>query len=125
MRAGGKTVEAENGKVAVDYLRTQAHTVDGVLMDVQMPVLDGLAATRLIRDELQLHELPVIAITAGVSQDDRQKALDAGVNAFITKPIDMVQALQEIEQQLLNLQLDDLTPRQALDLLYVLKQQIK
>lgn len=100
MRAGGKTVEAENGKVAVDYLRTQAHTVDGVLMDVQMPVLDGLAATRLIRDELQLHELPVIAITAGVSQDDRQKALDAGVNAFITKPIDMVQALQEIEQQL-------------------------
>jgi CheY-like chemotaxis protein len=62
---------------------------DLVLMDIQMPVMDGLAATRAIREELQLKTLPVIALTAGVLAEEKQNALDAGVNDFLPKPMDM------------------------------------
>jgi two-component system, sensor histidine kinase and response regulator len=58
-------------------------------MDVQMPVMDGLTATRTLRREEGFAGLPVIAFTAGVLPDERQKALDAGVNDFLAKPVDL------------------------------------
>ena len=60
---------------------------DGVLMDCQMPVMDGYAATRALRQHAQWHDLPVIAMTANAMVGDRDKALAAGMNDHIAKPI--------------------------------------
>jgi CheY-like chemotaxis protein len=65
-------------------------------MDVQMPVMDGLTATREIRKNPDLAHLPVFALTAGVLPEERQAALDAGVNGFIAKPIDLEQLKSEL-----------------------------
>jgi CheY-like chemotaxis protein len=80
----------ENGRQAVDWLREHADQYQVVLMDVQMPVMDGFTATRLIRDELKL-DLPVIAMSAGVMLPEQQQCLASGMNDFIGKPIDYLQ----------------------------------
>jgi CheY-like chemotaxis protein len=61
---------------------------DVLLMDVQMPVLDGHTAAKLIREELGLLELPIIALTAGVLSTERMRAVAAGMDDFIVKPFD-------------------------------------
>ena len=75
---------ANNGKEALDLLSQKPF--DCVLMDVQMPELDGLEATRLIRDNNALAQLPVIAMTANISNEDRERCLAAGMDDFIGKP---------------------------------------
>lgn len=75
---------AGNGQEAVDILRTQEF--DGVLMDCQMPVLDGYSATAMIRSEISI-DVPIIAMTANAMAGDREKALDSGMNDHIAKPI--------------------------------------
>jgi PAS domain S-box-containing protein len=89
---------AGNGKEAVDRLRAEPTRFDVVLMDVQMPVLDGHAATRRIRGELGLADLPIIALTAGAMSSDRPKALAAGMNDFIIKPFDPQKLVQTVRQ---------------------------
>jgi len=79
---------ASNGCDALDLLRTQPNNFDVVLMDVQMPVLDGHSATRLIRDDLGLLTLPIIALTAGALSSERLRAVAAGMDDFIIKPFD-------------------------------------
>jgi CheY-like chemotaxis protein/HPt (histidine-containing phosphotransfer) domain-containing protein len=82
--AGAVVQRARNGAEALELLRRQ--TFDCVLMDVQMPEMDGIAATQAIRDDLGLHDLPVIAVTAHASKENRQRCLDAGMSDFIGKP---------------------------------------
>ena len=77
---------AENGEEALDMVRLRAY--DAVLMDMQMPVMDGLEATRLIRAEGRFAELPIIAMTANAMSVDRDRCLKAGMNDHIAKPID-------------------------------------
>lgn len=77
---------AVNGLEAVDALKKG--TFDLVLMDCQMPVMDGYEATRQIRKEIGLHKLPIIAMTANVLAGDKEKAYSVGMNDYITKPID-------------------------------------
>jgi len=84
-RAGIVVSTAVNGQEALDLLRRESF--DGVLMDCQMPVLDGYAATRALRQEPSLRELPVIAMTADAMVGDRDKVLAAGMNDHIAKPI--------------------------------------
>jgi len=84
----GITAEiANNGKEALDMLNKAAF--DGVLMDVQMPVMDGYTATREIRRLKRFEQLPVIAMTANVMSGDREKGEAAGMNDFIGKPINV------------------------------------
>lgn len=77
---------AHNGEEGVEMLRAQPDGFDVVLMDVQMPVMDGYEATRTIRGQLGL-SLPVIAMTAGVMAEERQRCMDAGMTGFVSKPI--------------------------------------
>jgi CheY-like chemotaxis protein/HPt (histidine-containing phosphotransfer) domain-containing protein len=77
-----------DGSAAVEQLRAGRELPDIVLMDVQMPVLDGNAATRLIRGELHLQTLPNVGLTAGALVSERQRALRAGMTDVVTKPFD-------------------------------------
>ncbi len=87
---------ANNGKEAIDLLTEQ--TFDGVLMDCQMPVMDGYEATRVIRQKLELDDLPVLAMTANVMTGDRNRALEAGMNDLIGKPIDVAEMFEIMAQ---------------------------
>jgi CheY-like chemotaxis protein len=84
---GGVSVSiAENGLEAVALL--EKNSFDAVLMDIQMPEMDGFEATSIIRNKLGLQDIPIIAMTAHAMQGDKEKCLDAGMNYYIAKPID-------------------------------------
>ncbi|MEM8515974.1 response regulator [Janthinobacterium sp. CAN_S7] len=82
-----------DGSEALNWLLAHPAAVDIVLMDVQMPVMDGLQATRALRQLPQFQDLPVVALTAGAFQTQRTAALEAGVNHFISKPFDVPQTI--------------------------------
>jgi CheY-like chemotaxis protein len=87
---------ADNGLVAVSAL-TQARSTQGfhaILMDVQMPVMDGFTATRVIRKELGMDKIPIIAMTANAMASDREECLNAGMNDHIGKPFDLNHLVQ-------------------------------
>ena len=88
LEKAGMTVEvAENGAVALEYL--ERASFDLVLMDLQMPVMDGLEATRRIREEEREGDghLPVVAMTANAMEGDRDRCLAAGMDDYISKPV--------------------------------------
>ena len=93
---------AENGAVAVEKVSTAAPgSYDLVLMDVQMPIMDGYTATRKIRalDDPARAKIPILAMTANAFDEDRRNALESGMNGFLSKPIvidDLVQELHKI-----------------------------
>ena len=90
LSAEGATVSlAANGQLGVDSVMAAAPQFDAVLMDIQMPVLDGYGATRLIRREERLRNLPIIAMTANATPSDREACLQAGMNEHIGKPFDI------------------------------------
>jgi len=82
---GIRVAVAVNGREGVDQVLAEAF--DLVLMDIQMPVMDGLTATRLIRSDARFHQLPIIAMTAHTMSGDRERSLEAGMNDHLTKPI--------------------------------------
>lgn len=93
----GATVQiARNGKEALEALKTggeQGAPIDLVLMDVMMPVMDGLTATREIRKNPDWKKLPVITLTAKAMPDDQQRCIDAGANDYMAKPLDVEKLL--------------------------------
>jgi PAS domain S-box-containing protein len=100
MRRGHMVVVAENGQEALRQL--EAEDFDVVLMDVQMPVMDGFAATAAIRDPASLvrrHDIPIVAMTAHAMKGDKERCLAAGMNAYVSKPFsatDLMSVLAEI-----------------------------
>lgn len=88
----------DNGLKAVKFL--ESTTVDLVLMDMRMPVLDGIGATIQIRKELELSDLPIIALTANAGEKNKQICMDSGMNDFIPKPYTIDQLRQTIENNL-------------------------
>lgn len=93
-KKGFEVLKAENGKIAIEKL--QDEKVDLIFMDCQMPVMDGYEATRKIRNELGMKDIPIIAISAKALKSDRRQCLEAGMNDYVTKPINN----EEIDQLL-------------------------
>jgi two-component system sensor histidine kinase/response regulator len=87
LRDAGFSVDvAENGQIAVE--KVKAHPYDIVLMDMQMPIMDGVSATLEIRKDPRFKDLPVVAMTANAMQADRERCLAAGMNDHVAKPIE-------------------------------------
>jgi len=84
---GAQVLIAGNGVQALEILMQYSSSINAVIMDMQMPVMDGLEATRKIRQYPQWKDLPIIATTANATEKDKQKCLVAGMNAYISKPI--------------------------------------
>ncbi|MEF7612526.1 response regulator [Aquincola sp. MAHUQ-54] len=87
--AGAEVAVAGDGRQALEMLEHGEGAFDAVLMDCQMPVMDGYEASRLIRAQARWHRLPVIAMTANAMSGDRERALAAGMDDHIVKPIDV------------------------------------
>jgi CheY-like chemotaxis protein len=101
-QAGFMVESAENGQIAVDMVSSSdPGYYDAVLMDIQMPVMDGYEATRQIRslDNEELADIPILAMTANAFNEDKQAAIEAGMQAHIAKPVDvgvMMKTLTEV-----------------------------
>ncbi|WP_419897397.1 response regulator [Roseomonas sp. USHLN139] len=96
---GGLVVEtAENGRIAVDRLLKAGEAFDAVLMDVQMPELDGVAATQEIRAARPGDGLPIIAMTAHAYAAERQRCLEAGMNDHVAKPVDPAALMRTLDR---------------------------
>ncbi|WP_156312424.1 response regulator [Marinagarivorans algicola] len=93
--AGYQVDVANNGQEAVDTMMAQRDAYQMILMDIQMPVMDGLEATRIIRKQLECR-IPIVAVTAGIAVQDRQLCDAAGMDDFIPKPIDEDFVLQKV-----------------------------
>lgn len=94
---GLKVYLAQNGAEAVDRVLS-GEEYDVILMDLQMPVMDGFEATEIIRKKRRYKDLPIIALTAHAIERDREKGLAAGMNAYLTKPIDKNLLLETLSQ---------------------------
>jgi CheY-like chemotaxis protein len=97
-RKGHDVVVANDGRSGVDAVR--ANRPDLVLMDVNLPVLDGYSAVRELRADEATREIPVIALTAHAMTGDREKAIAAGCTDYHPKPIDFSRLLEQIETAL-------------------------
>ena len=95
---GRSIVQAADGEEALEKIAEE--TPDLVLLDIQMPVLDGFGVIRRIRIDPRTAALPVLAVTAFAMKGDRARALAAGFDAYITKPIDAAALRQQVEQLL-------------------------
>src|SRR5262245_61404325 len=87
--SGYSVIEARNGEEAVQFARDAEPAL--ILMDLSLPVIDGLAATRLIRQVPSLKNIPIIAVSAHDSADFQNQAIEAGCNGYVTKPIDFTE----------------------------------
>ena len=91
-------VTAEDGAAGIE--QAQQEQPDLILMDLSLPKVDGWEATRWIKDDEQLSQVPVIALTAHAMQGDEEKALAAGCDAYLTKPIDEDRLFEVLAQYL-------------------------
>ena len=95
--SGYNVIEAMNGEEAVKLAKSECPNL--ILMDLSLPVIDGLAATRLIRKLPNCHSTPIIAVSAHDTSDFQSEAIDAGCNSYVTKPIDF----NELEEMIAKL----------------------
>jgi CheY-like chemotaxis protein len=98
MASGYRLIYAQDGQAALELIQTQ--TPDLILMDIQMPGMDGLEAMGRIRSDARFKDLPIIALTALAMPGDRERCLEAGASRYLTKPVKM-RELKGLIQQLL------------------------
>jgi two-component system cell cycle response regulator DivK len=96
--SGYEILEACDGQEALDVARASAP--DLILLDIHMPVLDGYGTVRAMRLDEKLRNLPIVALTASAMHSDRNRVLDAGFTAYITKPIGLKALREELEKLL-------------------------
>jgi len=97
-KRGYEVVIAVDGQEGLEMVKTE--TPDLILMDMSLPVIDGWEATRRIKADPETRDIPVIALTAHAMAADREKALDAGCDAYETKPVELPSLLEAIEKLL-------------------------
>ena len=97
---GYTTLAAVNGLQAVEMAKS--HIPDLILMDIQLPLMDGLSATRLIKADIATRDIPIIAATAYAMKGDEEKVIEAGCSGYITKPIDIQVLLSTVDRYLSN-----------------------
>lgn len=95
---GYTTIEATDGKKAVELAKNRKPAL--ILMDIHMPVMDGLEATKMIKAETTTRNIPVIATTASAMKGDEERAIQAGCDGYITKPINIKEFLKRVEEYL-------------------------
>ena len=95
---GYQVAEATSALQALEVIKNDPPAV--IVMDVQLPGMDGLSATRIIKGDPATRSIPVIAVTSYAMKGDREKALEAGCSGYVTKPIDKTQFLEAIAAQL-------------------------
>ncbi|MEH6523377.1 response regulator [Sulfitobacter sp.] len=100
IRKGFEIVTARDGQAGVEQATNEMP--DLILMDMSLPVLDGWQATRAIKGDASTSQIPVIALTAHAMDADRKNAMDAGCDAFHTKPIDLPELLDQINKLITN-----------------------
>jgi CheY-like chemotaxis protein len=111
-RLGAEVLEADDGEKAVALARQHADALHAVLMDLHMPVVDGLAATRTLRADPRTAALPVFALSAAVLEHEREQAGAAGMNGFVAKPVVEVELLRALvpagarEREILTLRME-------------------
>lgn len=93
---GARVHSAENGQQGVAFVETQGDSLDLLIMDMQMPIMDGLEATRMIRRDDRFAKLPILAMTANATTDDKRACIDVGMNDYISKPFDLELAIDII-----------------------------
>jgi CheY-like chemotaxis protein len=91
----GSIIEASDGREALNKIRESRP--DLVLLDIQMPEMDGYAVLREIRSDPALHHLRVVALTAFAMQGDRERALEAGFDDYLTKPVTMAKLKAQLD----------------------------
>jgi CheY-like chemotaxis protein len=94
--SGYEVREVDDGVAVLEAL--QQTLPDVLVMDIQMPRMDGYAVVRHVRQQLQFAQLPVIALTANAMRGDRERVLAAGFDAYCTKPVDLLTLTREIER---------------------------
>lgn len=93
---GYQTVETKEGINALEL--TKREMPDLILMDIQLPEISGLEVTRKIKADPEVNEIPIIAVTAFAMKDDEEKILRAGCEAYISKPISIINFLETVKQ---------------------------
>ena len=96
--SGYSTIEATDGKQGIESAKTG--TPDLILMDIQLPEIDGLEATRILKADVTTSNIPVIALTAYAMKGDKERALEAGCDGYLTKPIDIKELLKMVTEYL-------------------------
>ena len=94
--SGYETVRTRNGLEALDLARQ--HRPDLILMDIQLPEVSGLDVTRWLKEDDDLHKIPVIAVTAFAMKGDEEKIREGGCEAYIAKPISVAQFLETVRR---------------------------
>lgn len=96
---GYEVIEAINGEEAVKY--TRLNHPDLILMDIRMPIIDGITASKMIKEDPVLKKIPIIALTASAMSPDREKIIkEGGFDGYLTKPISVKSFLEEIKNHL-------------------------
>ena len=94
-RFGFETVEATDGEKGVELARTRKP--DLILMDIMMPKMDGLEATRILKADATTKHIPIIALTSYAMKGDKERTLEAGCDGYIAKPVDIQELLKAVE----------------------------
>jgi two-component system cell cycle response regulator DivK len=97
---GYEVIEAVTGEEAMKYLKD--HKPDLILMDIQLPNVDGLELTRNIKNNLKTADIPIVAVTAYAMKGDRERILEAGCDGYISKPIDTRKLILLVTETLKN-----------------------